>query len=341
MTKLNELTFPYRIMAESEPPDNGNFGMGESNYQMELEVAYADEAKALGEILGISKRVGAAAPYTLSRTPPLQHPRYPRCWCTRVAVQPWVIDPGHVDVIPEGQPYAGNIMGTYGPYPPYKYTRLLCTFQATRAQLYTDAKIAGAPFNGAESYRYVVEERELGIETLQLPQGAFQYWTGTPDIPAGNDIPRVRPTVALGKEVLKWTWLDVPANWLLQTGTGQAKNLLAGIGKVNSATFHGYLEGTLLALPPKYTPQDAPVDGFALGIGDPTVNATYYKVEFFFEYLEPPIEAGYAYRGHNVVPHPTRPEYYLIVRRRVPLADDYAYRLYRGYDFEQFFRSAN
>jgi hypothetical protein len=147
----------------------------------------------------------------------------------------------------------------------------------------------------------------------------------------------------LGKEVLKWTWLDVPANWIINTATGQATNLLNGIGKVNNQTFHGYGEGTLLALPPKYTPQDAPVDGFVLGIGDATMNALYYRVEFFFEFIDPPVEVGYAYHGHNVVPHPTRPEYYLIVRDQGggALISDYPYRLYRGYDFEDFFRCPN
>lgn len=355
MATLSECPVPFEVLGDGYAPDGGTFGTGEQSVSMSLKVAYDDEQEMIKFLLGYSRKgavVAADGLFPLLRVPACQHPRVPRLWATKVSTKPYgpSWDPAQVQA--PGTPFAGLVLGDAGPYPLYKFSQLTVNFGTVQFRTLTDAQLVPAPWNNRESYRYVQELSTTSVEIIQLKQGQFKFFSGAgvdayPGAP--GDLPTVKPTVRYPTRTLTWRWFDVPQNYLMNA-LGIPSRLDFVNAKVNSSLFHGYPPGTLLCLPPKYTPRDAPVDAVTLGldVGDATVGdhspARYYDVEFSFLFVDPPRPTNYTYRGHvlamNQAPGAAK-LFYLIVEDRAPpgnAGDEY--RLYKSADFEDLFKAA-
>src|SRR5262249_27249556 len=148
------------------------------SYTMVLIGNYADEAAMIKFLLGYSKKDTTTG--KLTRIPPLQHPRVPRFWCTKVTTKPYRPRFDAASGVNQTPPFQGLVGGAGAAvYPQYDKIQYNCSFNSVQYRYLTDAQLAAAPYSGAESYRWVRITGETDLEQIQLRQGQFCFFNGT------------------------------------------------------------------------------------------------------------------------------------------------------------------
>jgi hypothetical protein len=264
---------------------------------------------------------------TLSRTLPMQHPKYQNLWASKI---------NSLQGISYTQKENAVITGSLEYFAQYKYCNVQVEFAPLRYSVMTDDQISGE----SEAYRYVQWDAtpKTYVATLQL--GQFQFADGTTGSPKGVAFPGEVNFFEV-KTTLNWKWHLVPEAFVFDLVTYSpfglptkisANNGTAGCaGTVNAYDVWGFPQGTLLLLDPII---DRYVSGTLASVDgqDPVYmcDVTYPIIHF------DPIYYNINYRGHLTKPWfvPGTPvQYYWVT------ADGTAGggTIYRDYDFSTLF----
>lgn len=245
-------------------------------------VGYVPEAKSVGAMrfsLGYAA-VSAGPVFTLQRTPPVFHPKYPRLICTSASDEEFAPDPTgrSVKKAAEGAVNAARTLGNRGRY---KKSRVTLRFSPVKYPILADDAIP----NRQEWRRWCWIDQEPRTEVLSLSGFQMRYIEGT-GLAAPSSSPLLQPYPAeagavIIKSDLRVVWEDVPEDYVMAVGTVFPFNILSGLGKVNSANWQNFFKGTLLLNGVKFTR-----DPWALALG--TESAFSYTIEFLMSFFDPP-----------------------------------------------------
>ena len=352
--------WPWRQVIDSEGVDQGSYTSTESIEQMLIDfdmtdAPLSDDAKLFGTILGYS--IYDAGVFTgLRRVLPIRHPLSNRLWAAKIVSR-------------RGRPNDNGKLGrkvrdavSGMSYFRYNVQRLMIQFGCPPFTVLSDLQVSGLGLT-REFYRYVEKTADFSVENITKRGSRFRWATVTPSaVGVGSGLP---PGEALnntldfgivlrtGKALLKWTWHQIPGLALFGIdGAKIPQNILGAIGKVNNKTFPddvdgGFPKGTLLFLPPKFIPEDLPVEPIVAGV-PPGYPPRVYKIEMLVSYFDPAVYPNwngvgaanqYPHRGHNLQPAPAadaQPYFYLTTSNR-NVVDSNAF-LYQSYDFSKIFR---
>lgn len=226
------------------------------------------------------------APYTstklIQRTNPVCHPRYPNLVCTSAAEEEFK----PADYIQGGQTRlkvaanTGVLAGTsIGNRAQYKWAKITARFQPIPYDLASDEGInrevewqrntwvdlePRIEFLSLDGFQLIVAEGESNTAPLTNPKG-----TAFP-APFGQIL--VKPDIVV-------RWYLVPSRFVFGLGNFPDK-IIAGMGKVNSASFMAFPAGTLLLLGAKMTRYPWPLQ-------DGTEGSHVYNIEFMMSYFNP------------------------------------------------------
>lgn len=279
--------------------------------------AYASD----GEVVG---------PDRLHREVPWRCPYVPWMWAKSV---------GNVT----GLKFTGKISdGISAPRQQYNRARMTVTFTTLPYRVLTDDQLYGVKYGGDESQRYVEKPWKTTAEYISIDRGFFRFKEGRPGPPNGpQNLGRKFP-LGTGKISVKsdldWTWHNVAENYIFNS-LGIPRKIIDGLGCVNDRDYLGFRKGTLLALPPEFTPVTQPVPPFVLGLtnDDPPRS---WNVRFLFKYWDPPIgvkgTGGVAptTHGHNTALWVDDALFYAIKSETGGF-------LFQEYDFRKFFQAVD
>ncbi len=337
------LTYPFKIEMDSAAADIMSASTTEARAVVSIQfypgirenlVLFLE--KTLREILG-EVSYDATQASKMYRGLPLRHPLLPHLWATDIAkiqgVGLWQEDEAFIGIGRSARTTYTSAEPPAQKFPRYKMYRFEVVFTSP---FYVMAENDAA--QTSELYRFVERWPQLGMEN-QVREGNSFFWTpGTPVV-AGNPILSGFVKRA-PKGVMNYVWRHVPSRGLFGVnGDDWPRNIWNGLGKVNDATFDGCRAGTLLLLPPKFTPEiSAGLFWYPLSTRPLT-----YTVELPLSYFEPPVDPDfvapgepYPYNGHNLfpTPDPTTPYWYLATQTGAVNGP----RLYQEYDFRKLFR---
>lgn len=267
---------------------------GGSKQTRVYDVAWSDRFTAVQELLGYSDINGNGGSNFVSRAIPDGDPDFviaptrlnlnkrlgaiPYRWASRVQAQGFGIDPDQ----PSGESRMKSLQQTVV----YGRARLTIEYTTRTYNVLSDAQMIQGGYtdsngNPDESslVRYVTVVSKPKGQYLGLGgpgAGNMIYATG----PLTGKPLQASPGVILPTWDLQVTWHQVPLHGVPSVYVNpnlQASSTLGAAditaGKVNSVTFAGYPAGTLLALPPEFTPRSDPF-GYRI-----------YDVVYFFEFV--------------------------------------------------------
>src|SRR5262245_1377043 len=269
----------------------------------------------LGEILGWS---AVAHPATgasyITRIPPWKHPSFDGLWAQRI-------------VQVEGVKFVGKSAFDLAMY---QLARVTILFSHLPYRVLDDDQLA-ADYGGKEYRRWTTREQRSASEMQTSEKFQWKWAQG-----AAGDVDAPRGKV-IGKDLIPFHWLDVPAEALYGPQDAFAYNEWpptyqdGGVGKVNANTFLGFPKETLLLdsweARPKLAPALLPL--FPSNTEPPLL----YDVVFNFVYLDPPAVDKAVARGHNVTPRAQQEKWHLMNTYGTPTGP----RMYESYDFPRLF----
>lgn len=213
----------------------------------------------------------AGGTYYLNRTPPVYHPKFPRLVCVSVAGEDFGLYPLGIGngpksiknietvlpALPAGAPTSYNVVdGTSISFmTSYRKTKVTARFAPVPYRMLNDSQI-NIGNGGDEWKRWVYVNTNPKAELLSLSGFKQRYFEGTGTAapvssPSGNDYPSDVGTVLVKCDV-EIIWKSVPEEWIFSRDTVNTvdvvpfpRNILLGLGSVNSTNFMNYLAGTL------------------------------------------------------------------------------------------------
>lgn len=316
---------------ENWGPSQSSWQWNDSHAVLVGDIDFLNIPAAVLQFLGFSQQVTGTS--QLHRQLPLCHPAFPWMYATKIpSVEPFA-------------PYTAAVASTTNPeantlpyFTGYRGARMTVQFEALDYVLMTDSTLAAAPYNGNELYRYVSRHFKGAFETLLLDRGQMKFAETPPGpVAVGSGLAKVlqaaEPTLI---------WRQVPERGLFDS-TLVPQNILDCVGMVNEAEFLGYPPGTLLCLPPDFTPSMYPVSP-SYWTGFPThFPARMFDVTFRFKWFDPPRTnpdlldpntGQVCNRGHNLVPWTLNFNWFLISTDGTLNGK----RLYDPADFTKLFR---
>lgn len=244
------------------------------------------------EILGYSYRVNNL----LSRRPPTKHPYFPWLYATTLTNI-------------EGVKVTGRDTTTKGVTTRYLRAKMTIGYTTLPYNVLDDLQLLTL-FDNKEWERNVIKLRKTNAEYISIDRGIFKFAEGTANNP--NGLPFNLGTGRITtKSDIEWTWVDVPERYVFDAN-GVATNIEACIGKVNGSAIWGYPAGTLLMLPPDYTPVMQPVPPWKLGINNTYSPPRAWNIKLVFKHWDPPLGTGATVRGHNTAMYVYDALFYLI-----------------------------
>ncbi len=390
------IQYKWRCVADSEGPETNSFDAGDSQATMLIDVDLTNPSppgvtlpQVIADIIGYpsvywptAAQIQAAgqAGFTaiaslsaggtggvLSRKLPWQHPRFPWMWAMKIgSVQGRQFKAKKWSTVPLVS-FGGSLTAGGGvsiPFSEYGYYRINILFTIPPYNVLSDAQVGTNPANliaGEEWNRFVSIEADTGEENISRPGSTLRWSRIGGSLPFGqaavNGIP-FGMIVRTPKIMYTWTWHNVPGWGLLgPKNWGTPKNLIRGIGKVNSSFWPGDAVSTLSSAPPytllflkpKWIPENAPVDPTRLGIGSgfnayTSYSPRTYKVLMPVVYFDPDPNPGmtadnrpWPRPGHNGAPNPSDGYFYFVTTDRINNVDSNVNHLYRVYDFWKLF----
>jgi hypothetical protein len=232
------------------------------------------------EILGYSKRL-VVPPFTpmISRQIPIAHRQFP--WLYAVSI----------DSV-QGIKFIGKSKANMAKY---ERARLTIGFTTLPFSVLNDGMLALVAA-GDESQRYVTKLTKPTVDYISVERGMFRFAEGPANNPAYKQF-QLGTGRLTTKVDLEWIWHEVPDDCLF-SATGLASNILDCVGTVNQNAIWGYPAGTLLCLPPTFTPVTLPVAPNLMGYPGFTPPRA-WNVSLMFKYWDPPLGAGATTRGHR------------------------------------------
>lgn len=259
------------------------------------------------------------SPFMLMRKNPIRHPYYEQLWCNGVA---------EIEFKPDATSRAAikKMTAAVRTFTPaalqhragYRYAKLVVRFAPTPGLKYREDSDPDYPNLSADRLEYrrnVTIDMEPRTETFESKLVyKFAEGEGCPDPytnPKGKEVIAEQAQILIKPDVVL-RWYDVPEAWLLQTGTHKPKWVLHGLGAVNSGSFLGFEEGTLLLVGAKMTryPWALKPNVIPALPGAGLESEFLYDVEFYMSYFDP--FKGYSgaspavivlNRGHNNFPY--------------------------------------
>lgn len=248
----------------------GSFGVGVSQISQQYDIKGTDLVQFCTDVLGYAVKAGSK----IHRQIPSCHPSFPYMYASRIT--------GIEGLAPIGN--FGSIAGTDSKYKSYRVT---IVYETPPYRIARDAQVA------FEWERYTIPRIESSAEFIQRQDGSMLYESGTL---ANKPVGKGGVPMRLVKEKISIEWVQVPDDGLFTQGGfdygGRPAKIENGLGKVNSAEWHGYPAGTLLFDSWDPQAQTMPILPVQLGTTQPRAwNATLNFIYFEF--------------GHNYVPAPT------------------------------------
>lgn len=286
-----------------------SFGPGDSQMTMDIIVAWEDfvavdasgllptESPVVQQILGFSTYIVGLG--ELNRFPPMRHPIF--TWLRAVRIS--AINGVAVD---KATPY--TVYGA-GPHARTKWVVLSVAFSTLPYRVMSDSSILadGVPQEWRRWTKWNVRSR---TEILIREQGHYIYVQDNTDF-LGIKQQRV-PLLQIDL-----TWFDVPLLAVCPSPENRTfPNIRKCVGKVNSAEWCGYLEGTLLCEDFDTESVNAPVQPIVLGFDNnedympETLNICFHLLYFEPEPLGDDDPTVY---GHNLATWPGDRKWYQIV----------------------------
>ena len=290
----------HQFVSKSGSQVSGSFEIGRSTWTEHWDILGDDLQQAIEYILGFSKAGGPFGDVgVISRYLPAYSNQFPNMFATAIT--------GVEALAPQG----------IGPMSEatFKQFRLTIQFETLPYDLLSDIDVNAARGGGepAESFRYVVWNRQPASEFARTPYNAYKYPPGTGSKNANNPLPGQNgQAILLTKYRITGTWLQVPTDWISSDGGKTFPDLDAAVGTVNDATFLGYPAGTMLFESYEPTPRVLPTSALAVGQLDPQYIVRCYDIALKWLYFNPEpiwVPAGTteftAPRGHNLVFNPS------------------------------------
>ncbi len=255
------------------------FGPGGGEYTLVGDVYFLRTPAAIRFFLGYSNVTPVpqsgtpGGGYFLARTPPVYHPMFPRLVCVSAAAEPFHVkprtrnntktakiaefqlpDPG---TLPAGASTGyGTIDGTsLGNMTSYDLSRITARFAPVNYRMLNDSQIQIVP-GGQEWRRWCYVNTSPKAEVLSLSGFKSLYYEGTGTTPPiSSPSPGEYPSdigLVLIKSDVEIVWSDVPSEWIFTRDPVNntdfvpfPRNILLGLGTVNTTNFLNYLAGTL------------------------------------------------------------------------------------------------
>lgn len=242
---------------------------------------------------------------TLGRRLPIQHPRIPWFWATKIPEARGVRSTG-IDTLP----------GADNPSAVYDSVDATILFQSLPYNVMSDAALltASTP-NGIpdESLRFVEYSETNSLETLTVQQGDLVYAEGP--LAASKQTVKTQRYIVIPKQTITLKWYNVADGYVMQGGTANAFNglptqIVNCMGKVNKLPFMGRAPGTLLCTGYGREPVEAPTAPANLSdqslSGSPGFPPRMWNLSIILVHYDPPFDSvGFpAHRGHNIQPQP-------------------------------------
>ncbi len=274
-------------------PMTAQFAEGSSQVSSVIDVPWEDLADSdsitsfLPNILGYSY---VDTSNRLRRVLPWQCP-YPWYWL-------WCVGVNNLHGVKlEGKSGSGLLTNppspTLGVASGFDRGRMTVTWGTLPYDVISDADIDAKPYLGDESYRFVDKQILTNAEYVSLNAGFFRFKEGPPGPPQGQGGLGQRfnlgTTKILVKADLSWTWHNVPTDYIFLSN-GIPSSIYKGLGKVNDSLIWGYEAGTLLAMPPVFTPVTQPVAP-RLILQNANLGSTprAWNIQFLFKFWDPPL----------------------------------------------------
>lgn len=252
--------------------------------------------QAVREVLGETRFARPGGVALLTRTVPMQHPKFQYLRASKIV--------GVQGVGPNGKDVEDIAK--------YDRARLTVQFQQLNYRVVNNQTLANA-FGGKEYHRWVTRKVTPVVTFLTQERGSWVWFNGNrPGDPVTFGTPQM-----VCKNNVELTWLSVPGAGLFGSIlSGRAANQENGIGKVNSEVWLGFPKETLLLASISYAESFLFQPAAEIGmnsLGDPSV---LYDVTFHMVYFDPPnvVDAAVG-RGHNVFPQPNDPSWAVIVTK--------------------------
>jgi hypothetical protein len=297
ITLINNGWFPSGIpwaeyITEHIPPPgfDGSWSYdGGNHHTIPIIVNWLDQWQAVMDLLGQNLRVeNEDGTVSLERIPPMNHPIFTHLYCTKIE-----------GPRPFGKFVQKVQIGGYA-YSQWEFSLIVATFTQPKFAVLSDANLQNNFGAGQEWNRYVEWNYRPDVEVLSRPGSQFLYAEGAAGNPQGTALPR---DVAqfLAKADLTPKWYRVPYVGLFSPTTFRPENILAGLGKVNDATFQSNLKGTLLfkgvVIELKESPLKPTMQNGNFAVGQPSLVC---DCTFALSYFQPS-DLG-TYHGHNLFP---------------------------------------
>lgn len=284
---INHAPFTFR-WAESTPLPEGyshgfSFGVDASQASMTI-YTYWDEFTDFNDvvpsILGYARKE-AGITDMMNRVLPVAHPLAPWLYATTISSV-------------HGVKFVGRKVTVNGVTAKYQRAALTINFTTLPYNVVSDIDLVSR-YSSDESKRFVTKIPTPAAEYISIERNFFQFAEGPANAPNGRQFPLGTGRVTV-KTDLSWTWYGVPDRYIFDSA-GVSTNINACLGTVNNAEIWGYPAGTLLCMPPRFTPVMMPVSPTILGLppGNPP---RAWNVELHFKYWDPP--QGGLSRGHNL-----------------------------------------
>lgn len=343
-----------------QAPGNATFSAEDASATLQAIVTHDQLYSALIYILGYSAVKGNR----LHRRRGIRHPAFEWLWAQRATIQG----------VAFRQKEDARFQGQTLPYASWKRYRITVEFRPVTYEVLDDDEIDSFtfpvqqtvppfpppdappdPYAGRTGYaewqRWLSTNTELSTE-FQRVQGSTLCFAENPTSPplrvdATHPLPTLFKEVIpapfgqkVNKQVLTWTWLQVPVEFITNS-QGIYSNLLDAVGCVNMYPFMGYDGGTLLMLPPA-------IESRAVMIRTTALDSLALQLNIKFRAQQYGPENGNNtsnFRGHNLLP--PAGQWYSMYAVRVPYGvaptdftpdTRYDKPLYEPYDFRKVFQ---
>jgi len=298
------------------------------------DIDYNDLYQASIDILGWSKQQGTG----IFRKLPAQHPYFSFLYANRIT--------DIKGIGPRGQVIGRNAGSGPKPMADFKLVRLTVNY-GTPPYYMAGAKGFDKtdPFLTAgtsEDKRFLIPSEYDSDTKFAAQRTTFMKWPAEAPAPLTNQPIKDTggATIAVTKQRITFTWVQVPDHGLFPGGFDQNKtspNIDKCIGRVNSEEFLGYPRGTVLFEGWKPMPRIMGIPSEALGLGFDQLPRS-WDVKLQFSFFDPKPLGDENKRGHNLAPCPKDRKWYRLITNVDNATDTSIFWKYQEEDLRDIFK---
>jgi hypothetical protein len=291
--------FKFQEMVDDKSPAVEAWGGSDSHAVLTYRIPWADWINDCpAAILGYSYFKSSTR--MLARRLPIQHPRIPWFWATKITNAQGVKSTG-----------MGTLPGANDPSAVYESVDATILFQSLPFAVMSDSDLlAISTPNGIldESLRFVEYTEKTRTESISVQQGDLVYREG----PLVNQTIPSQRYINITKQDISLKWYNVADGFVMQNGTagaynGSPTNILGCVNKVNKLPFLGRPAGTLLCKGYTREPVEAPTAPANLSdvslAGSPGYPPRLWNLIIDLTFYDPPFDPDFTtHRGWNLQP---------------------------------------